>query len=313
MLINNILFASPMHNELEKLLKDKEVYQTKQFRFCSEENVTMEDYKWADAFVSFKRPGNFLFENIKWVHSLGAGVDKLLDDSEWKKDVLLTRTISSFGQKISEYCLSYILRDTQNHEKYSEMNVKNDWNPIPPTPMHEKHVVIYGTGVIGQEVAKSLSYLGVKVDGVSLSGNANEHFKNVYSSKSNYFHVLSKADYIINTMPLTKDTKLLFNTSLFSQCTNTVFINVGRGESVDNHALLEALDSGNINSAILDVFQKEPLPKKDLFWTHSRVIVTPHISAVTTPEEGLDCFLDTLHTINTDRIPSNIVDVEKGF
>lgn len=311
--IRNVLLVSPMHKEIETILHTKEVDKRIKFRFRTEEAVTEEDYTWADAFVSFKRPASFMFGNIKWVHSLGAGVDKILKGVKWKDGIVLTRTISSFGQKISEYCLSYILRDVQNHDSYFEMERNKDWNPVAPTPLRQKQVLIFGTGVIGQEVAKVFSFFGMKVYGVSLSGQLKPPFENVFAYDSDYSNILSETDYVINTMPLTSKTTGLFNDSIFSHCRQAMFINAGRGESVDNQALLEALDKEYVSAAVLDVFQEEPLPASDPFWTHPKVKVTPHVSAVTTPEEGLDCFLDTMDKLINNKDITNLVDLRKGF
>lgn len=312
--IKNILVVSPMYNEIEKLINGKNVPTGKQFRYMPSENVTPEDYQWADAFVSFKRPANFSFENIKWVHSFGAGVDKLLKGGTWKKDVVLTRTICSFGEKISEYSLSYILRDLQNHDTYWSLKENKEWNEIPPTPINEKKVVVFGTGVIGQEVARTLSFFGVKIFGVSLSGKQKDYFQEVFSSESQAFQaILPKVDYLINTMPLTEKTTNLFDEALFNQLENAFFINVGRGESVDNEALLKALSNGKVRKAVLDVFPEEPLPVTDPFWEHPNVVVTPHISALTTAEEGVDCFLDTLYKMEENKELPNVVDLSKGF
>ncbi|MDQ0256799.1 phosphoglycerate dehydrogenase-like enzyme [Evansella vedderi] len=312
--IKHILIVSPMHKEIEALLKTKNVPMDKEFRFHTEETVTEQDYDWADTFVSFKRPANFRFGNIKWVHSFGAGVDKIMKNIQWKEDVLLTRTICSFGEKISEYALSHLLRDLQNHDKYTDMQENKIWKEVAPIPMKEKKVVVFGTGVIGQEVARSLSFFGVNVYGVSLSGKQKEYFKEVYSSEGEgYYQAISAADYVINTMPLTKITEGIFNRAFFNALENAFFINVGRGESVDNGALLEALDKGRVRKAVLDVFPEEPLPKEDVFWTHPKVMVTPHISALTTAEDGLDCFLDTLTNIENDNEIPNLVDLKKGF
>ncbi|WP_280770804.1 D-2-hydroxyacid dehydrogenase [Salipaludibacillus daqingensis] len=311
--INNVLFVSPMYKELEAIVNRKEGVENKQFRFISEDKVSAEDYLWADVFVSFKRPGNFDFGNIKWVHSLGAGVDKLLRDAPWKDDVLLTRTISSFGQKISEYCLSYLLRDVQNHYTYDHQKQNKEWKMVAPIPLNEKKAVVFGTGVIGQEVARTLSFFGVKVYGISLSGTSKEYFTEVFLSNSDYHHVLQDTDYLINTMPLTEDTKLMIDEEVLHSCNDVLFINVGRGESVKNQALIHSLAKGHVKWAILDVFQEEPLPESDLFWTHPKVTVTPHISAITTAEEGIDCFLETFDKLEQNEVLLNKVDLAKGF
>ncbi|MBU9722618.1 D-2-hydroxyacid dehydrogenase [Bacillus alkalicola] len=312
MKINNILIASPMYKELQLILETEDIYKEKSFRFRSME-VEKEDFLWADAFVAFSRPNNFSFDNLKWVHSLGAGVDKILRGSEWKRDIPLTRTICSFGQKISEYGLSYILRDLQHQDEFSNLARNKDWKPITPIPLSEKKVLIYGTGVIGQEVAATLTFFGTKVYGVSLSGKEKKPFIEVFASDSNYQEVLAEADVIINTMPLTEKTRDLFNESLFKLMQDVLFINVGRGESVNNDALIKAIDKGQVKRAVLDVFQEEPLPKDDPFWSHPQVVVTPHISAVTTPEEGVACFVDTLKKIEAGESLPNLVDLDKGF
>ncbi len=312
--INHILFVSPMYRDIKSILENKGFDDRKEVRYRSEQGVTTEDYRWADSLVTFNRPENFQFENIKWVHSLGAGIDKILKREKWKDDVVLTRTICSFGQKISEYCLSYILRDVQNHNMYESFQSKKEWKPIAPTPLRKKQVVIFGTGVIGQEVAKVLTSFGVTVFGVSLSGKAKEPFTGIFSSEdSNYDHYLARADYVINTMPLTEKTRSMFNTNFFHKCSQTCFINIGRGESVHYESLLKALNSGQIRKAVLDVFEEEPLPTDDLLWNHPNVIITPHISAVTTPEEGVECFIDTLHKIENEAPLPNKVDLTKGF
>ncbi|MBU9712591.1 D-2-hydroxyacid dehydrogenase [Evansella tamaricis] len=315
MRINNILMVSPMYKELNWLLeKRKDNLINKRFRFLPEGNVQEEDYGWADAFVSFKRPNNFQFCNIRWVHSLGAGVDKILKGDNWKEDVLLTRTICSFGQKISEYCLSYILRDLQQHNSYNTAQNKKEWTSFAPVPLKEKTVLVYGTGVIGQEVARTLSFFGVRVYGISLSGKQKDFFEYVHPSldEGKELDKVKFPDYVINTMPNTKQTVGMFNKARFSKLEDAVFINVGRGESVDHGALLEALGKG-IRLAVLDVFPEEPLPKDNPLWNHPNVIITPHISAITTPEEGIDCFLKTLHNIETGKALQNQVDLIKGF
>lgn len=311
--INRILIASPMYKELEAIIKTKDVFAKKQFRFRSEETVLEVDYEWADVFVAFQRPANFQFKNIKWVHSLGAGVDKILNGIKWKESVLLTRMIGPFGQKMSEYCLSYILQDYQHHFQLQTKQKERQWDPIAPIPLKEKKVVIFGTGAIGEEIAKTLSYFHMQVYGVSLSGRQKSHFKKIYSSNTDLSELLTDADVVINTMPLTQQTRLFFNEVLFTLLNGAMFINVGRGESVDDDALLQALNNGKVRRAILDVFHDEPLPTNSPLWSHPGVTITPHISAVTTPEEGVDYFIETLAKVERGEEITNKVDLQKGF
>ena len=311
--INRILIASPIYEKFEKLLEDKVIFTEKEFRFRAMDQVEDEDYLWADCYVGFTRPPNFQFGNIKWIHSLGAGVDKLLKDVEWKESVLLTRTIGPFGKKMSEYCLSYLLAEFQNHSLYKEQQGKKEWKFSIPSNLNGKKVAVYGTGAIGQELARYLAFFGVEVYGVSLSGVDKPYFSKVISSEDESNFPLKEMDAVINTMPLTEKTHHFFAEKRFQEFQQVIFINVGRGESVNDEALLGAIERGNIKRAILDVFHEEPLQEEHPFWTHPQIQITPHISAVTDPESGLDCFLDTLKKVEIGNGLINAVDMKRGF
>ena len=116
--IDRILVAGNLANHIKSLI-DVDTYK-QSFRFVEEEHVTDEDLQWADAYVAFKPTVNFDFYNIKWVHSFGAGVDRFLFNRKWNQDVLLTRTVCSFGQRISKYSLFYYLKYLQQHDFFKK-------------------------------------------------------------------------------------------------------------------------------------------------------------------------------------------------
>jgi glyoxylate/hydroxypyruvate reductase len=298
MKIKNILLVSPMFRELQALI-EKDI-PDKTFRFMPEEELSQEDLSWADALVSFNLKAEYDYSSVKWIHSLGAGVDRFLHKKDWNQEILLTRTICSFGQRIAEYCLSYILKDLQLHDRFKEQQQQKNWVQSTPKLIGEQKVLVYGTGEIGHMIAKVFSTLGVDVYGVSLSGEEKADFKEVLTVDS-HFSVLNEMNYVINTMPLTERTEKLFNSAIFNQLSNSGFINVGRGASIDEEALLQALNDNTVSFAVLDVFDQEPLPKSNPLWDHPRVQITPHISAVTTPSEGATCFLETLKNIDENR------------
>jgi glyoxylate/hydroxypyruvate reductase len=308
--IKNILLVSPMFRELQALI-EKDI-PDKTFRFMPEEELSQEDLSWADALVSFNLKAEYDYSSVKWVHSLGAGVDRFLHKKDWNQEILLTRTICSFGQRIAEYCLSYILKDLQLHDRFKEQQQQKNWVQSAPKLAGEQKVLVYGTGEIGHMIAKVFSTLGVDVYGVSLSGEKKAGFKEVLTVDS-HFTVLNEMNYVINTLPLTERTEKLFDSAIFNQLSKAGFINVGRGASIDEEALLQALNDNTVSFAVLDVFDQEPLPKSNPLWDHPRVQITPHISAVTTPSEGAACFLETLKNIDENRPLNNIVDTKKGY
>ncbi len=308
--IDHILVISPMYNQLRLLIEKENLLN--QFRFLPEGELSESDLRWADALAAFNLKGDLDYSHLKWVHSLGAGVDRFLYQKPWPENVLLTRTVCSFGQRIAEYCLSYILKDLQFHDEFHARQREKNWQPMTPKMLGEQKVIIYGTGEIGQETAKSLSQFGVEVYGVSLSGKPKEYFKEVLMVDS-HFGKLSEVDYLINTMPLTEQTAGFFDERVFEQVNDAGFINVGRGASVNEGALLSALNRKQLRFAVLDVFAVEPLPSEHPLWNHSGVVITPHISAVTTPEEGAACFLDTLRKLEERKPLGNVVDWNKGY
>lgn len=308
--IENIVVVSPMYKEIQNLIESNGLQ--KNFRYLPEGDVTLDDIVWADAFLGFNMKFNFDYSSLKWVHSLGAGVDKFLFKKVWDERVLLTRTICSFGQRIAEYCLSYLLKDIQFHDQFQQLQSQQSWKPLTPRLLSEQKVMIYGTGEIGQKTAEILSSFRVDVYGVSLSGKEKEFFKEVMRV-DDHLSKLSQINYVINTLPLTEKTESMFNHNFFNELSNVGFINVGRGASLDEKALLQALDENRVKFAVLDVFAKEPLPEGNPLWNHPKVSITPHISAVTTPNEAVDCFIKTLKNVEENKPLHNKVDVAKGF
>lgn len=308
--IKNILVAGDYEEEFQKQLPMEFQYN---LRFVPAEQIKEADILWADAYVGFRPANGFHFQNIKWVHSFNAGVNNYLELDGWQKnDVMLTRTICSFGQRISEYCLSYVLRELQHQRYFEERQQIKDWSKKTPKMIKNQNIVIFGTGEIGQAVAKTFTNFGANVVGVSQSGKQKEYFQKVVKTSSVPM-LLSEADWVISTLPLTNETKTLFDRKLFSYFSGAAFINVGRGATVHEQALIEALNVGKVRQAILDVFAEEPLPTSSVLWERDDIVITPHISAVTELDEAISCFLETLNKIeNKEELP-NKVDFTKGY
>ncbi|WP_210023307.1 MULTISPECIES: D-2-hydroxyacid dehydrogenase [unclassified Paenibacillus] len=310
MKIHKILVTGRLYEEMKRLMAGR---SDKEFRFLPDHEVSEADFVWADAYVAFKPTVNFRFGHLQWVHAMGAGVDAFLHGREWKEDVLLTRTTGPFGRKISEYCLSYMLSELQVHKELRHNAEQRKWNPLTPKPLSGQKVVICGTGEIGQEIARTLSAFGVIVSGVSRSGTKQPFFAQNVAWKENS-EVLSEADWVINTLPLTMDTIGLFDADLFYTLRHCGFINVGRGASVREDALIAAVKEGHVRLAVLDVFAEEPLPAESPLWNEQGIVITPHISAVTTPEEAMQSFIDTLTMIEEGcRLPINLVNPKQGY
>ncbi|TVY07266.1 D-2-hydroxyacid dehydrogenase [Paenibacillus cremeus] len=307
--INNLLITGRMYRELEIL---KERRPDKQFRFLAESEVTEADLDWADAYVAFKPVPTFHFGSLRWVHALGAGVDAFLFRKPWQSDVLLTRTTGEFGRKIAEYCLGYIMADLNQHATFARQQARSEWTPAASPLLSSIRAVVFGTGSIGQEIARVLSLLGAQVTGISFSGEAKPFYNQVCKLDA-MGDCLARADWVINTLPLTNATHHLFNQALLAELNGAGFINVGRGPSVDTRAMLDALDRGSVRLAVLDVFEEEPLAPDSPLWSRPDVQITPHISAVTSVEEAAEGLLSTLEQLEKGATLTNQVNTERGY
>jgi phosphoglycerate dehydrogenase-like enzyme len=174
--------------------------------------------------------------------------------------------------------------------------------------------VVVGTGDVGSHIAKLFSALGATVHGVSRSGRGGGPSTFATTSRiSELTRLAADADWLILTLPLTSETRGLIGRDVLSACHGAVLMNAGRGAVVDEAIIPEALDKGWLSGAVLDVFDVEPLPKDSPLWDDRRVMISPHISGLTTPEGAIDGFLECLGEIEDGRIPARVVDRDREY
>ncbi|WP_353989543.1 NAD(P)-dependent oxidoreductase [Pediococcus argentinicus] len=176
--------------------------------------------------------------------------------------------------------------------------------------------LIYGTGHIGSAISQMLQRFGVKTVGVHRHSNRVDTFDETIKTENAHMK-LSQVDFVINTLPLTKETTHMFNADFFEQMnTDGIFINVGRGGSVDTDGLYQALEQHQIKGAALDVVEEEPLPTDSKLWELSNLIITPHVSG-TVPHlrrEMFKIFYPNLKSfVDNQTLTINQVDLENGY
>ena len=275
--------------------------------------VTSDDLAWADTYMGFLRPPLPTMGNVRWVHCTGAGVDSWLFSSVLPRDVLLTRTSESFGVYIAEWALARALAMRQQIVELAEAQRRHAWSPREVRYVRGSRAVIVGTGDVGSHIARLFSALGAIVHGVSRSGRGDPSIFATTSRVSELAQIVTDADWLILTLPLTSETRGLIGRDVLGACRGAVLMNAGRGAVVDEKTIPEALDKGWLAGAILDVFETEPLPKDSALWDDRRVMISPHISGLTTPEGAIEGFLECLSEIESGRVPVRVVDREREY
>ncbi|MGF2614211.1 D-2-hydroxyacid dehydrogenase [Rossellomorea vietnamensis] len=255
---------------------------------------------------------------LRWIQTWSAGVDSMPLDQLDTKDILLTSANGVHAYPISETIFAMMLGLTRKIHTYIRNQDQKEWaHSGLKLEIHGKTIGIIGVGAIGKETAKIAQAFGMKVLGVRHSGKGSEHVDEMFRTEQLH-EVLPRCDYVVNTVPLTPDTSGMFGKREFEDMKDTAFlINIGRGETVKEAELIEALQTKKIAGAGLDVFETEPLKKDSPLWEMENVIITPHTAGSTefyNKRVIEDIFIPNLKEyISGNPPPVNLVDYRKGY
>jgi phosphoglycerate dehydrogenase-like enzyme len=222
---------------------------------------------------------------IRWVQSYSAGVERCVGiPAVAERGILLTNMQRVAGPVMAEHVLAMMLAFARALDFYIPERQQHRWTEeLPPTSrmitLEGKTVLVVGLGGIGTEVARRAHALGMQVDAVRASGREGPDFVREVGLPADLMRLAGRADFVVNTTPLTPETRGLYDARFFAGLKRgAYFLNVGRGQSVVQDALIEALRSGRLAGAGLDVTDPEPLPPGNPLWTLPNVILTPHVS-----------------------------------
>lgn len=249
---------------------------------------------------------------LSWLQSTYAGVDVLLDAS-CRRDYLLTNVRGIFGPLMSEYVFGHLLSLTRQLLLYRDQQQQKLWQSHPYQGLRGKTLLLLGTGSIGQHIAHTGKHFGMRVLGISHSGHECAGFDQVYQLPA-LNKMLAQADVIVSVLPSTRETRHLFTADRFNHCKpGAIFFNVGRGSAVHEGDLLAALRGGQLGTAVLDVFEQEPLPADSPLWHQPNLIITPHNSAYSFPEDVAQIFIrNYIRFIDGQQLDGRI-DFDKGY
>jgi phosphoglycerate dehydrogenase-like enzyme len=253
---------------------------------------------------------------LQWIHSPSAGVENWPVAELRQREIVLTNAAGVFAIPISEWVLAALLMIAKRAHAMHDAQREHRWaNELDLDELCDKTLLILGTGGIGREIAKRAAAFGMRIWGSSRSGAPVEHVERVVTGSA-WHELLPEADYVVSTLPLTPETRGMFGaTELRRMKPSSWLLNVGRGATVDEQALLAALHDGIIGGAAIDAWVEEPLPPDHPAWTTPNLIIWPHHSG-SSPENtrrGLDLFADNVRRFVRGEELLNVVDLEAGY
>ncbi|MET0979184.1 MAG: D-2-hydroxyacid dehydrogenase [Paeniglutamicibacter terrestris] len=253
---------------------------------------------------------------LRWVHAMAAGAGGAVRASGLDQQALqkfkITTSAGVHALPLAEFAALGVLNGLKRTPELARDQTAKVWPQLrtPTRLVNGSTLVVTGLGEIGLETARIARALGMKVSGTKRTVEPIEGIEKV-TDNAGLTTLLATADAVVNTLPGTPFTERLFNRDVFAAMKpGTVFVNVGRGTVVDEQALLEALENGQVSYACLDVFAVEPLPQDSPLWNHPRVMVSPHTSALSEAENRLiaERFCANLRTVLDGGTPPHLVD-----
>lgn len=257
---------------------------------------------------------------LKWYCCGFAGVDQLSDDSLYASpDVVLSNSSGAYGLTISEHILMVTLMLLRRMPEYEEVVRNRSWsNQLAVRSIRDNEFTILGTGDIGRNVAERMRGMGAaRILGLSRSGKPHPAFDEVRPI-AELDAVLPETKILIMGLPSTPETFHILNRERIALLPADAYvINVGRGTAVDQAPLIEALNSGRLAGAALDVMDPEPLPKDDPLWDARNIILTPHVSGNMTLgytcNKNVEMFCVDLRNYAAGRPLAGLVDRTRGY
>lgn len=300
----------------------KESYPKQSFVFCKRMDEAEEYLPEAEILVTY---GEDLTSelvaqavNLKWIMVLSAGMDRMPFQAIQQRGILVTNARGIHKIPMAEYAISMLLQVYRQEKLLMQLESEQTWGrrDVNVQEITGKTMLIAGTGVIGQEVARLAKAFQMKTYGVSRSGKAVDYFDENYTTNE-LEKLLPEADFLVSVLPSTEETKGLLTYEHFKQLPNhAVFLNMGRGDLVSSEDLLKAVRQQKIAHAVLDVFEAEPLPADHPIWQEKNITVTPHTSGVSEHylPRALEIFEENLKThIDDGADYVNKIDVSKGY
>lgn len=259
-------------------------------------------------------------DKLTWIQTLSAGVDNITMSPEseklQRKGVVITNVRGLHRDIIAEHALAFILNFDRCFHYYRDQQQQKEWERRDMNYITDSNLTILGVGSIGREIAARAQAFDMNVTGVKRDISTGLHYVDKIYPPAEMATAVADSDYVVSVLPYTAATEEIIDEEVFASMPRTAhFINVGRGETVKEEDLLQALEEEEIAGAGLDVFQEEPLPEDSPFYEFDNVIITPHVAGIFPDyyDRAFEIFLENLRRYRTDEELLNKVDYKHGY
>lgn len=286
---------------------------------------SLEAVNWADreryleriryALVWYPEPGELArMPALAIVFSVGAGVDHLTGEDVVPNGVPVVRMVEeSLTAGMVEYVVYQVLRLHRDMHRYDADQRQHRWQQRMQRPASTRTIGILGLGELGGAAGDALRGLGFNVIGWSRTEKHRDGIKSFFGADQ-LGRFLSQCEFLVCLLPLTAATQGMIDQDFLAQLPQgAYFINAGRGPLVNDDALLNALDSGRLAAASLDVFNQEPLPLSSRYWDHPDVTITPHVASMTIPETSIQQVVANIARFRSGRPLHHLADLSRGY
>lgn len=258
------------------------------------------------------------FPNLRVIFNLGAGVDALMADTSLPDVPLVRVAVDDLTERMTEYVVLHVLMHHRQELYLRESQRAKRWAPKSQWAAGAISVGVMGLGTLGTHAAGILRQIGFRVAGWSRSPRQIDGI-DCFAGAQQLEPFLRRTDILVCLLPLTPDTRHVLNRDLFAQLSRSspmgapVLINAGRGGLQNEADILQCLDDGTLGGASLDVYATEPLPGESRFWTHPKVVLTPHNAADTDPDEISKYVARQIERFEAGGALENVVDRKRGY